>query len=429
MTNLYFVVVLLLSLATSAFAQVRVSQPQPGDTVATKTTFTASATTSTCRRGVASMGVYIDNQLAYLVNDKRLNATLSLPAGRHNAVVQAWDYCGGATKIPVPVTVGGQGVWITSPAAGDTVPWNATYTATATTTCAQGIDTLGLFVDDQLVYTVSGPEMNTQVNLVPGKHTTAVESWDNCGGVGVSKLVNVTVKDSGNTFKDIQAAQNWFSWAQIAPYYNDCDAPCTGVSFSMKQGARYPSRSGNATEWNLGGAQPYSDVLFANHLIGPFSSQGMPDKEQKMLPELHNFSYDADFFYSEDAPVQALEFDINWFIGPVGITWGTECRVAGGYTWDIWDNLNKRWVSTGLACHPNPNSWNHVTVNAQRGPNNEVIYQSIVLNGEVVNLKKTYPPFTVPQNWYGITVNYQMDGNQKQTAYNSYVDNFTLRYW
>ncbi len=187
--------------------------------------------------------------------------------------------------------------------------------------------------------------------------------------------------------------------------------------------------SGNATKWNLGGSTPYSDVLFANHLIGPFSSQGLPDTKQQLLQQYHNFSYDADFYYDSNNASQALEFDINWFIGPVGITWGTECRIAGGNMWDIWDNVNTKWVSTGIPCNPVANTWNHVTVNAQRGPNNEVIYQSIVLNGKVLNLNTTYPPFSVPQNWYGITVNYQMDGNQKQTAYSSYVDNLNFRYW
>ena len=46
-----------------------------------------------------------------------------------------------------------------------------------------------------------------------------------------------------------------------------------------------------------------------------------------------------------DGPhTEAMEFDINWFMHSVGITWGTECRVAGGNEWDTWDNVNAHWV-------------------------------------------------------------------------------------
>jgi hypothetical protein len=113
----------------------------------------------------------------------------------------------------------------------------------------------------------------------------------------------------------------------------------------------------------------------------------------------------------------------------VGMTWGTECRIAGGNEWDIWDNANAKWVPTGIPCNPIDHSWNHVTINVQRGPNNILIYQSITLNGITHNLNKSYVPFTVPTSWYGITVNYQMDGDYQQDANATYLDNFSFMYW
>ncbi len=94
------------------------------------------------------------------------------------------------------------------------------------------------------------------------------------------------------------------------------------------------------------------------------------------MPSLHQFTYDADFYMADGPDTQAMEFDINWFMHSVGITWGTECRVAGGNEWDIWDNVNAHWIPTGIACNPVTNGWNHVTVAAERGPNTEVIYKS-----------------------------------------------------
>ena len=58
-----------------------------------------------------------------------------------------------------------------------------------------------------------------------------------------------------------------------------------------------------------------------------------------------------------------------------------------------------------------------------------MIYQSITLNGVTSNINMTYAPFSVPSTWYGITVNYQMDGDAHQTAITSYADNFSLAYW
>jgi hypothetical protein len=197
----------------------------------------------------------------------------------------------------------------------------------------------------------------------------------------------------------------------------------------MTQGAKERSLSGNATRFDLSGTKPYSDVLFENPLIGMFSTQGLPDIDRKLVPSLHNFTYDAWFYLGNPAATQAMEFDINMFVGSAGMTWGTECRIRGGKEWDVWDNANAKWTSTGIPCNPVSNSWNHVTINAQRGPNNTVIYQSITLNGITTNLNKSYASFTVPADWYGVTVNYQMDGDEKQEAITSYLDNFSFMYW
>jgi hypothetical protein len=109
--------------------------------------------------------------------------------------------------------------------------------------------------------------------------------------------------------------------------------------------------------------------------------------------------------------------------------WGNQCNHLGGGVWDIWDNANAKWVSTGVACNLINNAWNHVTVKGQRESNNAVQYQSITLNGITANINKTYPPFSVPGEWWGVTINYQMDGNFKQASNTTYLDNFSLTYW
>lgn len=195
----------------------------------------------------------------------------------------------------------------------------------------------------------------------------------------------------------------------------------------MSQGVSSPSLSGDASEFNVGGNVPYSDALFNNHLIGQMSSQGMPDSNGTIVPSLHDFTYDVSFYGDNLSLAQAVEFDINQFFGGMGFIWGTECRIASGNQWDIFDNQSARWVPTGIPCYPNSNSWNHVTIKVQRNSDNSMQYDSITLNGQTSTLNWTFGHGSAP-NWYGVTINYQMDGNSRQDSYNIYLDNLTFSY-
>jgi hypothetical protein len=166
-------------------------------------------------------------------------------------------------------------------------------------------------------------------------------------------------------------------------------------------------------------------VLWNNHVIGDFSSQGLADSNHTLVPTLHHFTYDVYFYGNNLGAAQALEFDVNQFFGGMGFTWGTECRVGGGYEWDIWNSV--RWVPTGIPCNPNNNAWNHLVLQVQRTADNKLNYESITLNGQTHVLNWTYSSFSAP-GWYGITVNYQMDGNSKQTPYTVYVDKLNFTY-
>ena len=195
----------------------------------------------------------------------------------------------------------------------------------------------------------------------------------------------------------------------------------------MAQGITSPSMSGDSTQFNLGGTTVYGDVLFNNHLIGDFSSQGLPDTSHTLVPTYHSFTYDVDFYTTSLPLSQALEFDINQFFNNLGFTWGHECRIAGGNEWDIWDNVNQHWIPTGISCYPNNNAWNHLTIQVQRTPDNQLLYQSITLNGVTSPVNQYYSPGSAP-GWYGVTINYQMDGNYQQTPYTAYLDNLTFTY-
>lgn len=232
-----------------------------------------------------------------------------------------------------------------------------------------------------------------------------------------------------NSFPNLQKSAGWASAGQGPPDFVDCSpSPCDGIAFSFQQGISSPSMSGSAAQYNLGGTAVYTDALFNNHLIGVLSSQGLPDNNHSLVPSYHSFTYDVYFYGTNLELSQAVEFDINQFFNSQGFIWGHECRIAGGNEWDIWDNVNAHWVPTGIACNPVSNQWNHVTIQVQRTASNQLLYESISLNGVTSQVNDTYAPGAAPSNWYGITINYQMDGNYQQSAYSVYLDDLTFWY-
>jgi hypothetical protein len=433
--SLWGCVCLSVVFASSAFATVNLSSPSNGGTYSGPVPFIATGSSTTCSKGVGSMGIYTaPGVLAYVVNGDSLNTSLSLNPATYNTVITAWDNCGGATTASATITVqsqGSSGVSITSPANNSTVGSPVNFKATANTTCSKGVSSMGIYTAPyQLAYVVQGASMNYNLPLNPGTYSAVVVEWDGCGGAATA---GVTIHVSGGgggggSFSELQHSGGWSGAGQRGPDFVNCTpSPCDNITFSMTQNIKSPSLSGEATEFSLGGSQGYGDGFWNNHLIGDGSSQGMLDSSHTLVPTLHNFTYDV-YFWADDINLsQAVEFDINQFVNNQGYIWGHECRVAGGNEWDIWDNVNSKWTPTGIACYPNSNSWNHLTIQVQRTSENQLLYQSITLNGQTSTVNQYYNPGSAP-GWYGVTVNYQEDGNYEQSPYSVYLDELTFTY-
>lgn len=331
---------LIFAMATTAFAQVSVSEPADGAMAAPTTHFAASAGPGSCPEGVAAMGIYIDDTLMYTVRGTKLDATLPLVEGQHRAVVQEWDYCGGATKSLVHITVGGTTIW------------------------------------------------------------------------------------------DVQALPGWNQWGELPPTDGICNAPCDGrVNWSMYQHRKDVSLGGNATQFNTGGTQGYTDVLWSYPFIGDGAPNDKKDHDHKLMNTLHNFSMDTNVFITNLSVSQSVELDINMFKDGVGMEWGTQCNVLGDRVWDIWDNVDVRWMPTEIPCQLKNNAWNHVVIQVQREPNNDLLYQTITVNEVMYTINRTVAPFHVPKGWWGMNVNFQMDSDNKPSPNREYVDHMNVTYW
>lgn len=82
---------------------VTICSPAAGATLGSPVRVTAAAKTSASR--ITAMRIYVDNVSKYLTNAGTLDTSLSLPAGTHNLVVQAWDSSGAIFKKAETITV------------------------------------------------------------------------------------------------------------------------------------------------------------------------------------------------------------------------------------------------------------------------------------------------------------------------------------
>ncbi len=192
-----FAIVVALGTALPALAQVSVTAPANNSQVATTVQYVATATTP-CAKGVAAIGIYTaPNVLAYVVAGSKLNTELNLNPGTYQTVVQEWDNCGGVGKANVAITVQGSApeVQVSAPSNNSTVAAQVQYSATARTSCPNGVAAMGIYTaPGVLAHMNQGASLNKLLTLNPGTYNTVVQEWDNCGK---SASTPVTIKVAG----------------------------------------------------------------------------------------------------------------------------------------------------------------------------------------------------------------------------------------
>ena len=136
MKSFHSIILAVMMSAVPAFATVTVTTPASGATVTSPVHYVATATTTTCSKGVASMGLYVNNKLVYTVRGTSLDIQWTLAAGFEHTVVEEWDYCGGASFTTINLTVQagqtGPTVNISSSPASISAGGSSTLSVTAT---------------------------------------------------------------------------------------------------------------------------------------------------------------------------------------------------------------------------------------------------------------------------------------------------------
>ncbi len=195
-----YVLLALISFAMTASATVTVTSPTPGITTTSPVHYVASATASTCAAGVASMGVYVNNKLVYVVNGSKLNTSISMATGAEHTVVEEWDRCGSATFSTVDITIG------TPPAT------SVSITANPLTVAAGSSSTLTVIATNSTQVTVSGSNGSIyhlsatggKQSVTPTANTTyTAEATGGSGNASASDTVTVIPASSLNAINHV----------------------------------------------------------------------------------------------------------------------------------------------------------------------------------------------------------------------------------
>ena len=76
MKSVRYILLTFLAFAAPGFAAVTVTSPANNATVSSPVNYVATATTTTCAKGVASMGIYVSDKLIYVVDGTENNCLL-----------------------------------------------------------------------------------------------------------------------------------------------------------------------------------------------------------------------------------------------------------------------------------------------------------------------------------------------------------------
>ncbi|HEY3975066.1 MAG TPA: alkaline phosphatase family protein [Candidatus Sulfotelmatobacter sp.] len=140
---------------------------------------------------VYAMQIYVDNTLQYQANGASVNTSLSMSAGQHYIVVQAWDDWGGIRKNGFYVTVAAPSITISSPSAN--YSGYSPVEMIATSVDANPVYAMQIYVDNILSYQYTGPGVQAAMNMTAGTHNVVFQAWDTAGGIyKKSATVNVT---------------------------------------------------------------------------------------------------------------------------------------------------------------------------------------------------------------------------------------------
>ena len=183
----------------------------------------------------------------------------------------------------------------------------------------------------------------------------------------------------------------------------------------MTQGLTSPSLSGASAEFQLlAGTQPFGAALWFKFLGAHNSAT--------------HFVYDLNFYMDNPQAAQAIEFNVSQSTGGNRYSFATQCDLAAGGVWRVWDPVGQHWVASSVSCpRPAAKTWNHLIWEFERDSSGHTIFTAVTLNGTrgVVNLSMSHT--TDSSN--GLDVAFQADADLTPALYSVWLDKINLTFW
>lgn len=319
-----------------------------------------------------------------------------------------------------------ESVTISRPGAGTTVSSPVRVTASAQGNTAVWL--MQVYVDGSKVYEVKAASLDKSLAMASGTRRITVVARDKDSTFKSTVSVNVSGSTTTSTSPSTgSTSETVHSDVEERTGWQHCDA-CSGpggegdtIGYSMQQNIAEPSMDGKSAKfriWANDSSDAYGSALWWKEVGGKDSST--------------NFVYELDFYLKDPAKAQALEFDVNQLHSghKTKYIFGTECDIKGTKQWRYYDNVAKKWASTGVACYaPVAYKWNHLVLEFKRMSDGRLHFIAVTLNGKKSYFNKYSDRRTGTANYAHVNVAVQLDGNSSTAAYDMWVDNVKLRHW
>jgi Bacterial Ig domain len=128
---------------------------------------------------ITRMQLYVDGNSQFQSSGNILDTSISLLDGSHTIAVEATDSSGNLLSNQFPVTSARPAVRVLSPVGSASL--SSPVYISATTVDPTPVTAVQIYVDNKLVYQVSGTGVQATLPLSTGKHLLVVQAWNSSG--------------------------------------------------------------------------------------------------------------------------------------------------------------------------------------------------------------------------------------------------------
>lgn len=409
----------LLAVTMPLTANVLVNDPINGATVGLSVHYMATASTTSCTQGVASMGVYVDDVLIYVSHGGTLNTYLTISPGKHETVVEEWDKCGGASFDKLSIKVA-------APPSAATPAFSlpsGAYSSPQSVVLSDATPGSAIhYTTDGAVPTISSPLYTSAISVAATETVMAVAVAPGFSTSGMARADYVIATAEGPFIpanaigaSKLQRSPNW-------RFNHDPGTP--GSSDGDMQLVSEPSLSGAAAEFKTSFSDSGGEIYFLAYALDTSS---------------RNFVYDAEVWIAQGGKIGNLEMDMNQVIANGDtVMYGFQCDGDHG-TWDFSHNKGSlgvsgiTWGHSQAPCDPakwTTNAWHHVQISYSRDEPGNVTFKGVWLDGVEAPIGVTVPSAKALDWKVGdLLTNFQIDGVGASGNSVVYLDDLTIYRW